>query len=246
MRYSRQILYPAFGEEGQRRLREKHVLIAGLGGLGSPAAYYLACAGVGKLTLVDDECVEISNLNRQILHWERDVGVSKVRSAATKLREMNHETEIAPVARRLDAQSVPALLKGVDLAIDCLDSMNTRFVLNAECFRQGIPFVHGGVRGMWGEIATFLPGKTCCLKCVFRRPGNEDGTLPVFGPTAGIVASLQALEAIKLFSGIGKLLTDRMLYINGEDMEFLFVTLKKRPGCDGCSESASREEHPPE
>lgn len=235
MRYSRQILFPAFGEEGQRKLRETHVLIAGMGGLGSPVATYLACAGVGKLTLVDFDRVDLSNLNRQILHWEEDVGSQKVLSAGRKLRELNHETEIEPLAVRLDSDNADGLLRGIDLAIDCLDTMESRFILNSACFRQRIPFIHGGVTGMWGEVATFLPGKTCCLECAFNRGTKDKGPIPVFGPTAGTVASLQAMEAIKFISGVGRLLTDRMLYLNGEEMEFFSVVIHRKAGCDICT-----------
>lgn len=235
MRYSRQILFPGFGEEGQRKLREKHVLIAGIGGLGSPVAIYLASAGVGKLTLVDCDHVDLSNLNRQILHWEEDVGSRKVLSAARKLRALNHETEIEPLAVRLDRDNAHGLLKGIDLAIDCLDTMEARFILNSACFRQVIPFIHGGVTGMWGEVATFLPGKTCCLECAFNRDTKDKGPIPVFGPTAGTVASLQAMEAIKFLSGLGRLLTDRMLYLNGEEMEFFSVMLQRKSGCVICT-----------
>src|SRR4030067_126952 len=178
VRYSRQILYPAFGEKGQRRLRQAHVLVAGVGGLGSPAAIYLACAGVGRLTIVDSDAVELSNLNRQILHGEEDIGEQKVVSAARKLARLNSTVAINPVAARITAESLPGLLPGVNVVIDCLDNMATRFILNEVCFRAGIPLIHGGISGMLGEKTTIIPGQTPCLAGMFPQPVEGERRLP--------------------------------------------------------------------
>jgi adenylyltransferase/sulfurtransferase len=238
-RYSRQIVLPDFGEEGQRRLRESHVLVAGMGGLGSPVAMYLTCAGLGRLTLVDDDSVELSNLNRQILHWESDIGNNKVKSASGKLKRMNSTVELIARDVSITEDTAHELLDGVDVAIDCLDTMATRFVLNEACVRNGVPFVHGGVRGLMGEVTAIIPGQTPCLECLFRRGVERKELFPIFGATAGLVAAIQTMEAVKLLSGLTTLLTGRMLYINQRDLEFMSVTIEKNPECPVCGSSSS-------
>jgi len=234
VRYNRQILFADFGEEGQRRLRQAHVFIAGVGGLGSPVAIYLACAGVGCLTLADCESVELSNLNRQILHWEEDIQKSKVISAARKLREMNSTVEIVSLPVRITDENVQRLVGGVDVVIDCMDNMATRFVLNEACVRGGIPLIHGGVQGLMGEVTTIVPGQTPCFECIFPRGAARQESFPIFGPTAALVASLQSMEAIKLLASMGTLLAGRMLYTNGKEMEFMFVEIEKKRDCQVC------------
>ncbi|MBW1804172.1 MAG: HesA/MoeB/ThiF family protein, partial [Deltaproteobacteria bacterium] len=159
-RYHRQIIFPDFGAEGQERLKKAHTLIAGVGGLGSPAAIYLASAGVGKITIVDSDPVELSNLNRQILHWEEDVGQQKVLSAEKKLQRMNSTGNIVPLAKRLDMKNAGELLDGVSIAVDCLDNFETRFILNQACIQNDVPLIHGGINGLKGEITTIIPGQT--------------------------------------------------------------------------------------
>ncbi len=234
-RYGRQIIFPEFGEEGQKRLKKSHVLIAGVGGLGSPAATYLACAGVGRLTLVDFESVELSNLNRQILHWERDINEKKVISGSVKLKEMNSTIEIIPLSVRITKENAAGLFDGVDLVMDCMDNMETRFIINESCFKKSIPFIHGGVRGLDGQITTMIPGKTPCLECLYPRGIEGKKPFPVFGATPALVASLQTMEAIKLLSGFGETLAGRMLYINGETMNFTMVNIQKNRTCPVCS-----------
>jgi molybdopterin/thiamine biosynthesis adenylyltransferase len=234
VRYSRQILSPAFNEEGQRKLRKAHVLIAGVGGLGSPVSIYLACAGIGKLTLVDSDAVELSNLNRQILHGEEDIGEKKVISAVRKLKKLNSTVEVNPVDVRITAESLPGLLRGVNLVVDCLDEMETRFILNQGCVKEGIPLIHGGIDGMIGEITTIIPGKTPCFACIFPREVEGKKPFPVFGCTPALVAALQVMEAIKLLAEFGELLMGKMLYINGERMEWSTAPLQKNEACEVC------------
>ncbi len=233
-RYKRQISFNPFGEHGQVRLRRAHVLVAGVGGLGSPVAFYLACAGIGKLTLLDHENVELSNLNRQILYTEFDIGQPKVHCAARRLRELNATVDVIPCMTKITSENVTDLLKGVDIVIDCLDSIQGRLVLNKGCVEARIPLIHGGLEGMMGEITTIIPGKTPCLACIFPSKAQSVPSLPVFGCTAGIVASLQVMEAIKLLAGFGKLLEGRMLYIRGEEMQFNLITIAKKRGCEVC------------
>lgn len=234
IRYDRQILYPAFGEEGQRKLKQAHVLIAGVGGLGSPVAIYLASAGVGRLTLVDWDTVELSNLNRQILHWEADIGEQKVISATRKLEKLNSTVEVNSHAVRITPENCSGLLQGADLVMDCMDNMATRFILNEGCVKAGIPLIHGGIYGMMGEITTIIPGQTPCFECIFPRDVEGKSPFPVFGSTPALVASLQVMEATKLLAGFGELLTGKMLYVNGEEMIFMTVDLQKNKGCKVC------------
>jgi molybdopterin-synthase adenylyltransferase len=233
-RYNRQIILPEFGEEGQKKLRQATVLVVGVGGLGSPVSIYLACAGVGRLVLVDFESVDLSNLNRQILHWEGDVGEKKVVSGDWKLRRLNSTVDVVPRVTKVTAENAMELLDGVDLVMDCLDNMETRFILNEACFRKEIPFIHGGVRGLMGEVTTIIPGQTPCLECLFPCRADRTEPFPVFGATAALVASLQVMEAIKLLGGFGELLTGRMIYIDGKEMQFLSIQMKKNQQCRIC------------
>lgn len=233
-RYNRQIMLPEIGEDGQKRLRQASVLVAGVGGLGSPVSIYLACAGIGRLTLVDFESVDISNLNRQTLHWEGDIGEKKVTSGAYKLRRLNSTVDVVPRLTRITAENVMDSLDGVHLVMDCLDNMETRFILNEACFRRGIPYVHGGVRGLMGEVTTMIPGQTPCLECVFPQRPERTDPFPILGATAALIASLQVMEAIKLIAGFGKPLMGRILYVDGKEMRFFSVGIKKNPECRIC------------
>jgi molybdopterin/thiamine biosynthesis adenylyltransferase len=233
-RYNRQILFTSFGEEGQKKLRQAHVLIAGVGGLGSSVAIYLTCAGVGRITLVDSDSVELSNLNRQILHWEADIGEKKVLSAARKLRRLNSAVEIIPHSVEITAKNLIELMHGVNLVMDCLDTMETRFILNDGCVRENIPLIHGGIYGLMGEVTTIIPGKTPCFECLFPREIQENRPFPAFGATPALIASIQVMEAIKLLSGFGRLLAGKMLYANGEEMEFTVVACDRNSNCNVC------------
>ncbi|MBA7626218.1 Molybdopterin-synthase adenylyltransferase [subsurface metagenome] len=234
IRYGRQIIYPEFGESGQERLKQSHVVVAGLGGLGTPASVYLACAGIGHLTLVDCDLVELSNLNRQVLYWEEDIGEKKPLSAARKLAKLNPTISITPLFEKIAEDNVRDIIRGANAVIDGMDNFETRHILNSGCVVEGIPFVHGGIYGFLGEITTIIPGETPCLSCIFSTPPKKEGTFPVFGITPGFIAALQVAEAIKLLAGFGDLLTNRMLYINGITMEFNFCPLTKNPDCRVC------------
>jgi molybdopterin/thiamine biosynthesis adenylyltransferase len=233
-RYIRQIIYPDFGESGQLCLKKAHVLIAGTGGLGSPNAVNLAYAGIGKLTLIDCDSVDLSNLNRQTLHWEKDINVPKVLSGSEKLRQMNSNTEIIPLNVEITAANAEQLLVGADLVMDCMDNMETRFILNEWCVKKGIPLIHGGIRGMEGQITTIIPGKTPCLECIYPRGVEGKKPFPVFGATPALVASLQTMEAIKLLAGFGDLLLGKMLFMSGESMEFTMIKIDRKKGCPTC------------
>jgi len=233
-RYNRQIIIRGFGEGGQQKLKAAHVLVAGLGGLGSPASAYLVAAGVGHLTILDAERVELSNLNRQILHWHLDVGRSKAGSAIEKLFAMNPSVEIDSRLDAITNKNVNALIKDADVVIDGMDNYPTRYLLNKACVRNRVPFVHGAVEELIGQLATVLPGKGPCLRCIIPREPPMKPVFPVLGPTPGAIGCLQAMEAIKLIVGIGKPLVGQMLFFNGEDMTFDIIEVRRDPNCPVC------------
>ena len=234
VRYERQILYPDLGEKGQKRLKQSQVVVAGLGGLGCSASLYLTCAGVGHVTLIDCDRVELSNLNRQVLHYEEDIGEKKPSSAAQKLAKLNSSIEVIPVFKKITAQNASKIIKGANLVIDGMDNFKTRFIVNKACVAEGIPFIHGGVHGLFGEVTTILPGRTPCLACIFPEVPQRKVSLPVFGVTPALIAILQVTEAIKLLAGFGSLLTEKMLYFNGDTMDFTFRNLVKNQNCKVC------------
>jgi len=237
-RYGRQLLYPSFGRQGQEKLKRSHVVVAGLGGLGTSASIYLACAGVGHITLVDCDRVELSNLNRQILHWDEDIGEEKPFSAARKLAKLNPSIKISPLFERITEGNVRDIIIEADVVIDGMDNFETRLVLNSACVAERIPFIHGGVYGLIGEVTTIIPDQTPCLSCIYpAAPENRVRAFPVFGVTPAWIATLQVTEAIKLLAGFGNLLTNKMLYIDGERMEFTIADLAKRPECRVCGGS---------
>jgi adenylyltransferase/sulfurtransferase len=234
LRYGRQIIYPGFGKSGQKRLLSSHVVVVGVGGLGCAASMYLAYAGVGHISIVDDDAVELSNLNRQMLHWEKDIGKKKPASAAAKLRRINSAIKITPVCKRVTERNADDIIKGADVVIDGLDNFKTRFVINAACVGNGTPFIHGGINGLVGQVTTIVPGKTPCLACIYPTMPESEDTIPMFGVTPALVASLQVMEAIKLIAGFGETLQGRMLYFNGETMEFACEDLVRNPECVVC------------
>ncbi|RLB02524.1 MAG: adenylyltransferase [Deltaproteobacteria bacterium] len=236
IRYSRQIMLPSFGEEGQQKLKAAHVVVAGVGGLGSLSSMLLVAAGVGHLTLIDADRVELSNLNRQILHWEEDIGVEKVLSAARKLRKLNSTVEVMPRAEEITEENVASLVEGADLVMDAMDNMATRFILNEACVKMGIPFIHGGIHGLLSQITTIIPRRGPCLRCIFPQEVEGKKPFPVLGATPAMVASLQVMEAIKVLVGMGELLVGRMLLINGEVMEIATIEVKRNPQCPVCGD----------
>ncbi|MDD1773771.1 MAG: HesA/MoeB/ThiF family protein [Methanomassiliicoccales archaeon] len=212
-RYSRQMMVEGIGESGQRKLSNATVAVMGIGGLGSPATMYLAAAGVGKIILVDYQTPDISNLNRQVLHWERDVaeGRSKVESAAWKARELNSDIEVVTKRIKVTEQNIEEVFAEADVILDCLDDFSPRYLLNDFCVREGVPFVHAAVEGFNGQMTTILPGKTPCLKCLFPVEPPKKAVFPIVGVTAGVFGTLEAAEAFKLISGIGEPLLSKLM-----------------------------------
>jgi len=236
-RYSRQLVLPQWSEAAQRALEDASVLVVGAGALGSPVATYLAGAGVGRLGVVDDGDVEVSNLHRQHLHFTPDVGVPKAHSAVSKLGFLNPEIVIEPYQAAFN----DAMLEGIDLVVDCTDAFATRYAINAACCAAGIPLVEGGVVGMSGLVMAIRPGETACYRCAFPQAPPE-GAVPtcaqagVLGPAAGVVGSLQALEALKLLAGLPAL-TDAFLQVDLATHDFLRVAVKRRDDCPDCGDA---------
>jgi molybdopterin/thiamine biosynthesis adenylyltransferase len=235
-RYSRQMLIPGWGEEGQKKLKSAKVVVAGVGGLGCPASAYLAAAGVDRLVIADNEKFDLSNMNRQILGWRKDLGKFKAETAAKKLRELNPEIKIEPVNSKITEANINQLVQDADVVIDAMDNWDTRFVINAACVEKGIPFVHAGVYGLHGQLTTIMPGKGPCLRCILPKTPKETGTIPVAGATAAFFASLQVFEALKLITGIGKPLIGRMLIFDAEDISFTVVDIGKNANCAVCAD----------
>ncbi len=232
-RYQRQIMIEDLGIEGQEKLKRARVLVAGVGGLGSPAALYLAAGGVGNLRIVDCDTVELSNLNRQILHWSPDLGRNKVDSAGTKLRELNRETMVETINERITQDNIKDLVSDCDVILDAMDNLETRYLLNKIAQEMKVPFCHGAIRGFEGRAMTIIPGKSACLMCLYHGAKTKE-KVPVIGVTAGVIACIEATEAIKYLTGIGQLLTNRFLVYDGLSMRFLEIQVARNPACPHC------------
>jgi len=232
IRYNRQLIIPDFGEEGQGKLKDSHAVIVGVGGLGCASATYLAAAGVGHIAIVDFDIVELPDLNRQILYGEEDVGKKKVIAAKRKLSRLNSKLEITPVFAKITEENVLSLIDGARVVVDGLDNSATRLVVNSACVKQKIPYIYGGVSRLRGMVTTIIPGQTPCLACL--RPEGVGG-LGVLGVTPAIIASLQALEAIKLLIGQSPALAGKLLLFNGDDMKFRLLEIRRNESCPVCS-----------
>lgn len=233
-RYDRQLR--VWGVEAQERLRRSTALVVGVGGLGSPVAMYLAAAGVGRLVLVDPEVVELSNLNRQVLHWTTDLGRAKVESAAEKLRRLNPHVEVVAVRRRIESLEDAVQLVGeADVVVDCLDNWRTRFLINEACVRLGKPLVHAAVRGLYGQLMVVKPGEGPCLRCLVPEEPPQEERIPVAGPTPGALGALEAMEAVKLLTGYGEPLVGKLLVYDGLHGSVDVIAVRKRENCPVCS-----------
>jgi len=240
LRYSRHLLLDGLGIEGQQKLLAAHALIVGAGGLGSPVALYLASAGVGRLTLVDDDAVDLTNLQRQIMHTEARVGQPKVESARQAIAALNPDVEVRTVMRRADDALLDELLAKADIALDCTDNFATRQALNRASVRRRRPLVSGAAIGFDGQVAVYDPRQSDspCYACLFPPSTAVEevrcATMGVFAPLVGIVGTLQAAEALKLMAGIGAGLTGRLLMVDARRTEFTEVRLRRQAGCPVC------------
>jgi adenylyltransferase/sulfurtransferase len=234
-RYARQLALPEIGPEGQRRLAAGSALVIGCGGLGSPAAIYLAAAGMGTIGLVDNDVVDITNLQRQILHSASDVGSPKVESAAAKLIALNPGINIVRHSKRFDARSAGELLEPYAFVVDATDNFASKFLIADACHAKGKPYSHAGILRFTGQTMTVIPGRTACYRCVFESPPSDPS--PPVGPLGvvpGVIGAIQATEAIKFIAGFGELLTDRLFVYDALKMSARTIPVKRNPACPLC------------
>lgn len=240
LRYSRHIMLPAIELEGQTRIHNAHVLILGLGGLGCAAAQYLAASGIGKLTLVDDDQVEKTNLQRQVLHFESALGSAKVISAKNTLSQMNSELQIETLECRLAASELAELLKQVDVVVDCTDNLCSRLQINQLCFEHKVPLVSGAAIRFEGQVASLgmQSGEPCyqCFSRFFTEAQQSCSEMGVFSPTVGIIGSIQAAEVLKLICKTGEPLTGRLLCVDVQHMVFNSFRIVPDPDCPVCGD----------
>jgi len=238
-RYRRHLMLPEVGLAGQERLRDSRVLVIGAGGLGSPAALYLAAAGIGTIGIADGDRVELSNLQRQIIHDSASIGQSKTASAAKRLQAINPTCHVEQIPVMLDQDNLPGLLQRYDFVLDATDTLAAKFMINDLCVRQGVPFSHGGILRFSGQTLTVLPGVSPCYRCLFTEmPPEEEREAcergGVFGLLPGVIGTLQAAEAVKYLLGIGSLLTGRLLTFDLLGMRFREVAVPHTPDCLAC------------
>lgn len=241
LRYSRHILLDEIGIEGQEKLLAAHALVIGAGGLGSPVALYLASAGIGKITLVDDDTVDLTNLQRQVLHTTSRIGQPKAESGKTALAEINPGVGVVALRERADDARLAELVAGATVVLDCTDNFTTRHAINRACVHAKVPLVSGAAIRMDGQIAVFDPrgGQTACYACLFPPDQQFEevqcSTMGVFAPLVGIIGTMQAAEALKLVAGIGESLANRLLLLDARNMEWTSIRTAKSPDCMVCA-----------
>ncbi len=240
LRYSRHILLDAFGIEGQTRLLAAHALVIGAGGLGSPAALYLASAGMGKITLVDDDTVDFTNLQRQIMHTQARVGMPKAKSGQQAMAEINPDIEIVPLQQRLSGAALDEMVASADVVLDCSDNFATRHAINRACVHHRKPLVSGAAIRFDGQISVYDLSRddSPCYHCLFPEGDDVEevrcAVMGVFAPLTGIIGTMQAAEALKVVAGIGESLTGRLLLLDALSMEWNTIRFRKDAGCTVC------------
>lgn len=243
-RFSRHIMLKEVGGKGQERLFAGRVLIVGVGGLGSPVALYLAAAGVGTIGIADADAVELSNLQRQIIHNSSDIGRAKVISAKQKMLAMNPDITVNAYQERINAGNIKAVIEDYDFVIDATDNFASKFLINDACVLARKPFSHAGVLQFAGQTMTVTPYESACYRCVFASPPPEDvvpscSRAGIMGVLPGVIGTIQATEAIKSLLGIGSILTDRLLTYDALQMKFREVVVRRSPRCQICGEKPS-------
>lgn len=236
-RYKRQMML--FGDEGQEQLKKAHIFVAGAGGLGSPVSIYLAVAGIGTITIVDMDVVDRTNLNRQILHFDRDIGKKKTVSAEEKLRKINPDIVVNAIDAKIDDSNASGLVGEADGIVDAMDNYPTRYLLNEVAISKEIPLFHGGIRGFYGQATTIIPGMTPCMKCFFPKAPPQE-VFPVVGVTPGIIGMVQANEVLKYLLGCGDLLTGRLFIWDGILAHAEEICVERNPACKACGGLAER------
>jgi molybdopterin/thiamine biosynthesis adenylyltransferase len=237
-RYKRQMML--FGKEGQERLKKSTIVIAGAGGLGSPVALYLAVAGVGTIKIVDNDMVEQSNLNRQILHNDRDIGKKKVDSAAETLQAINPDITVWAIHTTIDSGNAKSLVGNADGIVDAMDNFPTRYLLNDVAITKKIPLFHGAIRGFYGQATTIVPKKSACLRCIFPKAPPQE-VFPVIGVTPGVIGAVQASEVIKYLVTTGELLTNRLFIWDGMRAHAEEICVERNPDCEACATKRGRK-----
>jgi molybdopterin/thiamine biosynthesis adenylyltransferase len=246
-RYARQLVLPEWTGQVQDRLKGSTAIVIGVGALGSPAATYLACAGVGRIGVSDGDWVELSNLNRQPLHFTPDIETQKAESAAQKLGVLNTEISVEPYPVEVDSDNVTAIVAGADVVLDCTDSFETRYLINEACCAERVPLVEAGALGFGGMVFAIRPGETACYRCAFpTAPANAPSCAEagMLGAVTGVIGSLQALEALKLLSGVGTPPGDTILQFDGLTLQQTLVRTSRRPDCTACAGLSASPESP--
>jgi molybdopterin-synthase adenylyltransferase len=240
-RYQRQTSLPELGETGQVKLKRARVVICGAGGLGSPAAIYLAAAGIGSLRIIDFDHVSLDNLNRQILHGHDDIDRLKVDSAKQTLKNLNPDIAVEVFEEKITVHNIQRLVSSANVVIDALDNFETRYIVNKAAVQLRIPLVHGAIKGFEGRALTIVPGKSACLRCMHPGAAPPANAFPVIGVTPGVIGAIQATEAIKLVLGIGTLLTNRLVVYDGLCLTLEEFALTMNPLCPHCGHLQKRE-----
>ena len=243
-RYSRHLLLKEIGLKGQEALQNSKVLIIGVGGLGSPATMYLAAAGVGTLGVADADTVDLTNLQRQVIHTTDDLGKPKVLSAEETIHALNPDVQVNTYQEFVDSSNIEALIKDYDFILDCTDNFPAKYLINDACVMNGKPYSHAGILRFGGQLTTYVPGEGPCLRCMFRVPPPPELTptckeAGVIGAMAGVVGCLQAVEAVKYLTGAGDLLTGKLLMVDTLTMEFHTVALPRDEECPICGKDPS-------
>ncbi|NVM52996.1 MAG: HesA/MoeB/ThiF family protein [Candidatus Helarchaeota archaeon] len=234
-RYTRQLVIKNWGEAAQIKLKQSTIAIVGMGGLGSLTSIYATAVGFGKIKIIDHDVVDLSNLNRQVVHSTPDVSRKKVESAKEKLSSLNPEVEIEPYPVKLTEDNIEDIIKDCNIVLDCLDNFQTRFLLNRTCVKLEKSYVHAACYAFEGRVLTIVPNKGPCLQCFYPKEPQEMKTIPVVGAAVGIMASVEITEVVKLITGIGKPLIGRLLIIDGQNMNFDIIEVKRNPKCPVCS-----------
>lgn len=247
-RYNRHLILEGVGRNGQEKLKAARVFIIGVGGLGSPVAMYLAAAGIGTIGLVDEDVVEASNLQRQVLYNTSEVGMYKAERAAEHLRALNPHVHVKTYTARVDTENIREIIREYDFVVECVDNFPTKFLINDACVLEKKPFCHAGVVQFHGQVLTYVPGQGPCYRCIFEEipPAGTVGNcseLGVMGAMVGVIGTIQAMEAVKYILGTGELLIGKLLTVDGLTMNFRKVDFSKgRKGCPVCGEHPSIRE----
>lgn len=240
LRYSRQIMLPEVDAAGQQKLLDSRITIVGMGGLGAPAAMYLAAAGIGHLTIIDHDRVDLTNLQRQVIHTTDDIGKDKTASAAEYIARLNPEVSINPINRKLDEAELTETTRDTHAILDCTDNFDARFMINRVAAANSIPLISAAVVRMEGQVSVFDPANGGpCYRCLYDESGGEAETCSengILSPAAGLVGSLQAVETLKTLLGIGKTLSGRLLLVDARNMEFREINIKPDPQCPVCGD----------